>query len=351
VLAGPGEGKSSSGRITLDFAPNPDKTFNRGYTTYFFTGRGAEMASPHSPKHVGEPLGSVQSVGRDSFTLDAPAPLRSGDGITFYDRDHELEGSLVNRVQGQTVFPQKLADIAPGARVFRNHDHAFVAEIARSRPSRKIVVDLGLRETAAGLLVEATDEDGISASAGLACAKVPADKPDQARADVAHRLAKLGDTEFTARDIDLAWTTPLHLAASQVNGLRRALAENLAAARAQVRPTPRKTIVPNDAPFPEAKLDYRDNVLNGRAMAFYRRHGVVDIEPAAESGLAMKDRVVMTARYCLKYELGRCPREPRSTDRTTIPEPWFLVDDEGRRLRLCFRCETRDCLMEIAYEG
>ncbi len=351
VLAAPGARKSSSGRVTLDFAPNPDKTFNRGYTTYFFTGRGAEMASPHSPKHVGEPLGSVQSVGRDSFTLDAPAPLRSGDGITFYDRDHELEGSLVNRVQGQTVFPQKLADIAPGARVFRNHDHAFVAEIARSRPSRKIVVDLGLRETAAGLLVEATDEDGISASAGLACAKVPADKPDQARADVAHRLAKLGDTEFTARDIDLAWTTPLHLAASQVNGLRRALAENLAAARAQVRPTPRKTIVPNDAPFPEAKLDYRDNVLNGRAMAFYRRHGVVDIEPAAESGLAMKDRVVMTARYCLKYELGRCPREPRSTDRTTIPEPWFLVDDEGRRLRLCFRCETRDCLMEIAYEG
>jgi hypothetical protein len=367
----------------------------------------------------------VQSVGRDSITLDAPAPLRSGDGITFYDRDHELEGSLVNRVQGQTVFPQKLAGIAPGARVFRNHDHAFAAEIARSRPSRKLAVDLGLRETAAGLLVEATDEDGISASAGLACAKVPADKPDQARADVAHRLAKLGDTEFTARDIDLAWTTPLHLAASQVNGLRRALAENLAAARAQARPTPRKTIVPNDTPFPEAKLDYRDNVLNGKAMAFYRRHGVVDIEPAAESGLAMKGRVVMTTRYCLKYELGLCPREPRkdvtkesaplavgrsfvaktaaplpsrfasrplpaargevsgqSTESTepgrarvsgswirphssSIPsapsvvkiripppsEPWFLVDDEGRRLRLCFRCEPRDCVMEIIYEG
>jgi len=39
-------------------------------------------------------------------------------------------------------------------------------------------------------------------------------------------------------------------------------------------------------------------VLNHKARAFYRRHQVRDIEPAAESGLAMQGRVVMTTRYC-----------------------------------------------------
>ena len=351
VLGEAGSGKASSGRVTLDFAPNPDKTFNRGYTTYFLTGRGAEVASPESPKHVGEPLGRVQAVGRDSFTLDTAAPLHSGDGITFYDRQRKLEGSLVNRVQGQTVFPQKLADIAPGTRVFRNHDHAFAAEIARSRPSRKLAVALVLREIPAGLELAAFDEDGVRATATLACAKVVAEKPDQAAAEITRRLAKLGDTDFIASGIELAWQTPLHLAAAEVNGLRRALAEQLAAAREQARPRESRPIVPNDVPFPSSRLDYRDNVLNAKARAFYQRHGVHDIEPAAESGLPMKGRIVMTTRYCLKYELGRCPRATGSGKTAAWPEPWFLVDDEGRRLRLRFDCAVHACVMDIVYEG
>ena len=346
ILAGRGHRKASSGHVTLGFSPNPDKTFNRGYTRYFLHGRGAPVASPESPKHVGEPLGTVRSVGQASFTLDGHQALHSGDGITFFGRAHRIEGSLVNRVEGQTVFPQKLGGLAPGARVFRNHDHAFAAEIARSRPSRKLGVRIELDETATGLLATATDEDGVSATAQLDCSKVPAEKPDRTVADVTAYLAKLGDTELTAEEIRLVWAAPLHLAARQVNGLRRALAENLAAARMEKRPASRVTVAPNDVPFPQATLTFRDNVLNRKAAAFYRRHGVREIEPAAESGLPMRGRVVMTTRYCLKYELGRCPREPAARERPALEEPWLLVDDEQRRLRLVFRCDEQPCVME-----
>jgi collagenase-like PrtC family protease len=350
TLAGHGARRSSSGRATLGFAPNPDKTFNRGYTTYFFHGRGAEVASPDSPKHVGEPLGSVQSVDRASFTLAGPTALHSGDGITFFGRTHRLEGSLVNRVQGQTVFPRKLGGLAPGARVFRNHDHAFAAAIAKSRPSRKIGVRIELGETAAGLLATAIDEDGVSAAATLDGAKLAAIKPEKATADVTARLAKLGDTEFAADAVQLTWAAPLHLTARQVNGLRRALAEQLTRARSEQRPVAPLAVVPNAVPFPQAALSFRDNVLNQKAAAFYRRHGVRDIEPAAESGLPMRGRVVMTTRYCLKYELGLCPHEAASRGRAAVAEPWFLVDDEQRKLRLVFRCDERPCVMEIVYE-
>ena len=371
LLAAQGGRKSSSGMVTLGFVPNPDKTFNRGYTSYFLTGRGADVASPDSTKHVGEPLGRVATLGRDSFTLDAPAPLHSGDGITFYDGDRQLEGSTVNRVQGNTVFPQKLDGLAAGARVFRNHDHAFAKQIAQSRPVRKIAIEVRLRETADGLALEAIDEDGVRANAALLCDKVPAEKPERAQAGVAQQLAKLGDTEFSAGSITAEWATPLHLPAAEVNSLRRSLAEALTAARAKARPTPHKPFVPNHTPFPATKLSYLANVLNRQAAAFYHRHGVSDIEPAAESGLDLAGRTVMTTRYCFKYELGLCPRKSTEAEESTEtegspavfssssvpstpkapPEPWFLVDDEGRRLRLRFRCEQRHCVMESVYKG
>jgi len=345
LLDGRGLRKSSSGKVTLGFVPNPDKTFNRGYTTYFLGGRGAEVASPDSPKHVGEPVGKVASLGRDSFVLDGSAPLRSGDGITFYDKDGQLEGSLVNRVQGRTVFPQRLESIARGARVFRNHDHAFAAQIAKSRPSRKIGIALRLMEATDGLRLQVVDEDGVSAMALIDCEIVPADKPEPARQAVQQQLAKLGETEFSVHSVVLAWDKPLHLPASVVNTLRRSLASELRAARAQARPVTGRLACDASAQFPEGRLSFRGNVLNQRAAQFYERHGVHDIEPAAESGVDLAGRPVMTTRYCLKYEQGLCPREHGS--RAAPAEPWFLIDDQGRRFRLEFRCEEPLCVMEI----
>jgi putative protease len=347
-LAATGLRKASSGQSKLGFVPNPDKTFNRGYTTYFVRGRGDDVASPDSPKHVGEPVGKVAELGRGSFVLDRSAPLRSGDGITFYGGDSELEGSLVNRVQGRTVFPQTLGKIAPGTRVFRNHDHAFAAEVAKSQPARKIAVDLRLEETADGLSLAGTDEDGVRAVAALACEKIVADKPEQASQVTTEHLAKLGETEFCARDISLAWSRPFHLAASAVNALRRGLADELRTARASARPMVSRPTPSADARFPAARLSFLGNVLNAQAEAFYRRHGVTDIEPAAESGISLEGRPVMTCRYCLKYQQGLCPREhhPKS-----VPaEPWFLIDDQGRRLRLEFHCREHMCTMQIVLD-
>jgi putative protease len=129
------------------------------------------------------------------------------------------------------------------------------------------------------------------------------------------------------------------------------LVEALVRERALARPVARAAVVPNEVPFPEATLDFRANVLNATAAAFYRRHGVTELEPAAESGIAMQGRTVMTTRFCIKYERGLCPRERRAAGTPVAPEPWHLVDDEGRELRLVFRCDAKPCVMEIVYES
>ena len=46
---------SSSGKIFVDFTPNPDKTFNRGYTDYFLRER-EQCFSFISPKSKGEKI-------------------------------------------------------------------------------------------------------------------------------------------------------------------------------------------------------------------------------------------------------------------------------------------------------
>ena len=129
-----------------------------------------------------------------------------------------------------------------------------------------------------------------------------------------------------------------------MNGLRRAVLEKLRIAREKCRPRVESGIVPGSTPYPRQKLDYSGNVLNRAAEAFYTRHGVERIEPAAESGLDLTGRKVMTLRYCIREELGLCPAETG----TELPAaPLTLVDEEGHRLGVRFLCG--DCQMGIDY--
>jgi hypothetical protein len=129
-----------------------------------------------------------------------------------------------------------------------------------------------------------------------------------------------------------------------LNQLRREALERLVAVRAQNRPVPQATIHRNNVPYPEKTLSYLGNVLNQSAAAFYRRHGVEEIAPAAESGLDMRGKRVMLTRYCLKHQLGLCPRENNAP---ALKDPLYLVDEDGHKYRLRFNCAA--CEMEVHF--
>ena len=105
-------------------------------------------------------------------------------------------------------------------------------------------------------------------------------------------------------------------------------------------------IVKDNTPYPITQLDYTGNVLNQKAATFYRRHGVTSISPAAESGLDMRSKQVMRTRYCLKHQLGLCPKDG---NRSAYEEPLYLVDEDGRRYELRFNCAA--CEMAIYFHG
>ncbi len=338
--------RSSSGASVPGFEPNLAKTFNRGFTTYLLDGRGEAVGSPETPKMAGEKVGRVVRLGEaagrvsgvtlDSFTIDGEDELHPGDGLAFFGSDGRLRGTTVNAVRGRQVFPQKIEVIEPGTAIHRNHDHEFLSGVASARPERRI----GIRMTlgAEGLIAE--DEDGNWTQTTMAPAPA-AEKPEAALATLRRQLAKTGDTEFACTAVEVTLNPIPFLPVAALNALRREVLERLRAAREANRPRCQGTIVPNDAPYPESELSYLGNVLNAKAEAFYRRHGVTRIERAAESGLDMRGRRVMTTRYCIREQLGLCG--------TPLAEPLALIDDEGRRLELRFDCGR--CEMEVYCES
>ena len=145
----PGEFRRASlGRVRYSFTPDLKKTFNRGYTNYFLKGRQADIFSPDTPKALGEFVGRVKEIRRDSFTVSSTANFANGDGLCFLSRDAEsqstrLEGFRVNRAVGNRLYPFKMPrGLKPGMGLYRNQDQAFDKELSGKTAERKIQIKM-----------------------------------------------------------------------------------------------------------------------------------------------------------------------------------------------------------------
>ena len=137
--------------------------------------------------------------------------------------------------------------------------------------------------------------------------KIAAEKPEQALETIEKQLRKLGGTEYECSFVRNDLPEPYFIPLATLNALRRGALEELTRQREDNYPRVEGGAVVNTTPFPTRELTFQGNVLNQKAEAFYRRHGVTKIEPAAESGLDMRGRKVMTTKHCIKHQLGWCP--------------------------------------------
>lgn len=332
---------ASAGRCTYGFTPDPKKSFNRGSTDYFLHGRQPGIDSPRSPKYLGEPLGRVSRIGRDGFEIDGkPVTLNNGDGLGFFKPNDELVGMRLNKVEGkQLLLSEPVPGLKIGTEIYRNHDQAFSKLLEKPSSERRIRVDMRLSECDEGLRLALCDEQGVEAGVTLVCDKAPADNPERALQQARDQLAKLGNTAFVAREIELAFTTPLFIAASALNGLRRDGIAALEAARLASYRRPERRVPLRDATYPQHRLSYLGNVLNQAAEDFFREHGVERIAPAFEANQEEGEVMLMITRHCIRYSQNLCPKEVPGLK----PEPLELkMGKDIFRLRFdCKRCEMQ----------
>jgi putative protease len=337
--------KASSGKCTYSFDSSLDRSFNRGYTDYFVNERHQSIGSWESPKSKGQYIGKlIQTVG-NSYEIENGTLLNNGDGLCFINENNEADGIYVNRAENGFVYPNVLKEIKNGTFIYRNNDAAFIKIVERDDSAvRKISTNLLLSENENGFELTAIDEDGNVSSVTLIHSKEQTKNNESIEDNFKINLAKTGFTPYSADEITIEFSQNWFLPISKINEMRRKVYEQLSEIRLANYVREEHQIVKTSHPYPESKLDFTFNVANKVARKFYERHGVTEIEQAFELQWDPGKSRVMTTKYCIKYELEKCPKYHKDTLREKIKEPLILKQGE-LEYKLKFNCKP--CEMEI----
>lgn len=352
--------RSSYGRCTYTFTPALEKTFNRGFTHYFFNGRQKDISSFNTPKAMGEYVGYVKEIRRGSFNVAGTAMFANGDGLCFFNRQKKLEGFRVNRVENNRLFPLTMPkNLEPGMALYRNNDIEFERAMQGKTATRKLQVRFVVDVVDGKLTFTATDECGRSANVVLN--ETPEKAQKSQHDNIVKQLEKLGNTVWTANEISINNSADeFFIPSSRLAAIRRELLEAL-------ENTPVSNHTDNKAVDRTATNSvnanntiYADtiniaNVANTTAQNYYAAHGVKNAPTAFElnsdykAGSTTAPSAVpplMTCRYCLRYALGYCVKN--GGKRPTWHEPLHLEAKNGIRVRLAFNCAK--CQMEVYAE-
>ena len=337
--------KASSGKCTFTFDSSLNRTFNRGYTDYFVNERHQSIGSWESPKSKGQYIGKLVRTVGNSYEIENGNLLNNGDGLCYINDDNEAEGIYVNRAENGFVFPNVLKEIKDGTFIYRNNDAAFIKLVEREDSAiRKIGTSLLLTESTSGFELTATDEDGNTSKVVLEHPKEQTKNNESIEENIKTQLAKTGFTPYTADEITIQFSENWFLPISKINEMRRLVYEQLSAIRLENYKVEEHQIVKTTHPYPETKLDFMYNVSNKLARRFYERHGVTEIEKAFELQWDPGKSRVMTTKYCIKYELEKCPKYHKDTLGVKVKEPLVLKQGE-LEYKLKFNCKP--CEMEI----
>jgi collagenase-like PrtC family protease len=144
--------RASSGHSTYTFTPQPEKTFNRGYTDYFANDRQDDIGAFDAAGFVGEAIGEVTEIGPNYFMVNAESDFNNGDGVCFYDAHAEVVGFRINRAEGKKLFPVANPEgLTEGATLFRNHDQAFERALEKESAERLVSIQPLFAETPTAL--------------------------------------------------------------------------------------------------------------------------------------------------------------------------------------------------------
>jgi putative protease len=284
-------------------------------------------------------------VGKEFFCI-ARHDLQNGDGLCFFTKKNDLAGFRVERVEKEKIYPNSMNGLETGTRLYRNHDMALSRLLKKSSGVRRIVVEMDFVQEDTLIRLVVRDEDGNEAGTAKDILFEPPRDPSRAIKQIETHLTSTGNTPYQVAKLTIQPRTPGFLPVSLLNGIRRNVLETLTRIRREAYPRQSITFTPNDAPYPEKKLDFHANVFNSLARQFYERHGAAITEPAFEALSDTNGKTVMTTRYCIRYQLDLCPKTQRSGH--SVKEP-LRLRDAHHTYRLEFDC--RQCQMFLILEG
>ncbi len=312
--------KSSSGRSIYPFKPNPEKSFNRGFTDYFLEKR-KDCFSLNSPKSRGEYIGVISEVKNGCIKICTDKTIHPQDGLT-----DGIDGFLVNKIENNYVYPNRQVKFKAGDKIYRNVDVEFEKQVAQ-KVKRQIGVNINITD-----VITLVDEDGIKVSIPITGGEA-AKNPEKMKETFVKQFSKTGESDFYIEDIKIASELPF-MPVSRINELRRSAFDKLMQKRLdEYKREGHKNHV--YCPYYKSQIDYRGNVHNLSAKDFYKKCGAEVCEMSLETELPKHPVELMRTKHCIKYALGMCKS----------PEKLVLRDEYGKVYPLKFDCKK--CEMSV----
>lgn len=338
--------RASHGMSEYDFIPDLNKTFNRGFTSYFLDGRGEQIADFDTPKAKGEYVGNVKSISERYFIVSGIASFSNGDGLCFVNTHGILEGFRVNRVEGNKLFPHSMPEgLFVGAQLFRNNDENFQKNLASSQTKRKIAVAMRFAETDNGFMLTMTDETGREASDTIELKKDMARLPQCD--NIKRQLLKLGNTVFCADDVEIQMSAEWFVPSAMLSDLRRRVCEQMLEMPLSTEKDETSVKTSEIQPFVHPKqktYDYLANVSNALSAKYY-------VAPCSSFEVRQPHdkKLIMQCRHCILWSLGQCRKQKFSADTKRFDaDDLYLALPDKRRFKLEFDCNN--CRMNVFVE-
>ena len=353
--------RSSFGCVRGGFTPNLDKTFNRRYTELFIDGKRGKWSSMNAPKHIGEEIGVVARIKEASIvgsketasrarnasemlvlvSLKNPScTLHNGDGFSFLNGD-EIIGFRGDVCEGNTIRCKAVPGLKSGTTLYRNVDSEFERELEVSLPARTIDVSVIISANSDGksLNISAESKDGRTVSFERQTNGGLAKDRERMVSIFKNQISKVSGTYSFKLQSLKGQSLPL-LKAAELNAIRRDIAARLNALPCRAIPLGKARQMERDSISIPKTLTYKENIANHLSREMYESSGAESIEPAFEIS-HREGAELMRTKYCIRYELGLCPRFQHAAQTGSL----YLVNN-GKRYALGFDCAA--CEMTVS---
>ncbi len=309
--------RTSLGRSSIEFSPNPLKSFSRSSGHYFFNDKRASVRA--ATKSLGELLGTIEDLDNENIKLDSvKQKLNNGDGICWSDERGKVMGANINGVNSNILLLSNTDGLRKGMKLYRNFDISFKPETGLNR---RINIDLSIYNDR---IVAQTE--GIPLVSVQLNVADKATNEEAAKTNIARVLSKSGDTIFGVTKVEINTDIIPFIPNSTLADMRRELLTKLHTV-ILLEYNRRERIITSNCDDIIEGLE-ASNVSNNLAKEFYRSKGYVEIKSALEVSNEYANERLMISRYCVRRELGICG------DNTPL-----YLENNGRKIELRFDCK------------
>ena len=328
----------SKGKVITNFVPDINKTFNRGYTNFYFDGHRKIFINPKTPKFYGEKVAKVVSVKGKTIKLDTKIKLNVSDKIVYFDKNSDLTGTTVTKFFSDSIEVLNIGTISKNTVLYRNYDSEFFNKLQKADFVRKIPVTISVNNKYIEFESFGNNKIVYEYTENFPVAQ----NIDKAKQNVEKQLSKLGDTEFILSKIIVSDDFNLFIPVSKLNEIRRDAVKMLQKKSAQNYVVTKRDMPQTFINYPYKTLDYSFNISNKFSKAFYEKCGCIVEEFSPECGKCNNKVDLMTTKHCLRDFAGICLK--KNKDNRAL----FLVDEYECKYPLVFDCQN--CVMKILAE-